>query len=212
MKSKSKKAASIRRMGAESSRTYARLLDAAAQIIESDGSAAVTARRLAAAVGLKREIVHYYFRTIEDVFIAVMRREGEKVRLALTQAMESKDPLRAIWALSRGEKSSFLEFVVLAHRSKAIQIEVKRYLEEFRSIQSRALARHMELRGIKVKIPPVALILILHGLIQALAIETTLGVSYGHAETEAIIERYLRDFERRSKSSVSRKRSGRQRA
>ena len=58
-----------RRKGAESSKTRAQLLLAAAQILCDAGARAVTARRLAEQVGLGRHIVHYYFGTIDELFV-----------------------------------------------------------------------------------------------------------------------------------------------
>ena len=61
-----------RRLGVESSETRAQLIKLAARLIRDEGCAAVTARRLAEDLGLKRQIVHYYFGTIEDLLIVVI--------------------------------------------------------------------------------------------------------------------------------------------
>ena len=51
--------ASTRRIGAADSKSRARLLDAAEQLLLDDGYAAVTSRRVAAKAGLKPQLVHY---------------------------------------------------------------------------------------------------------------------------------------------------------
>ena len=43
-----------------------------------EGYAAVTSRRVADAAGLKPQLVHYYFRTMEDLFLEVFRRRAEE--------------------------------------------------------------------------------------------------------------------------------------
>ena len=53
------------------------LLDAAEQLMLEEGYAAVTSRRVAAQAGLKPQLVHYYFRTMDDLFLAVFRRRAE---------------------------------------------------------------------------------------------------------------------------------------
>ncbi|MFC4493396.1 TetR/AcrR family transcriptional regulator [Streptomyces ovatisporus] len=59
--------------------TRQRLLDAAAQLIVEDGWGAVTTRRAADRAGLRPGLVHYHFRTVEDLLVeaslAAARRE-----------------------------------------------------------------------------------------------------------------------------------------
>ena len=66
------------RKGVESSETRAKLLQSAVLIMREEGASAVTARRLAEQFGLGRHIVHYYFGTIDELFIAIMRDEGAR--------------------------------------------------------------------------------------------------------------------------------------
>ena len=63
-----------RRFGAETSKTHAALLDAAEALMLAEGYAAVSSRRAAAAAGLKPALVHYYFATMDDLFLALYRR------------------------------------------------------------------------------------------------------------------------------------------
>ena len=53
------------------------LLDAAERVMIAEGYAAVTSRRVAAEAGLKPQLVHYYFATMDDLFLAVFRRRAE---------------------------------------------------------------------------------------------------------------------------------------
>jgi AcrR family transcriptional regulator len=186
--------ASTRRMGVESSETRARLIEAAEEIIRDEGHAALTARRLAERVGLKRQIVHYYFRTIEDLLIAVSRSREARIRDRFEKALESDDPLRTIWELGHDVTPTMFEFMALAIRRKAVQAEVKRSIEEFRRLEAEALLRHLKLRGIESTAPPVVAALLVTSLSQTLAVEAALNVSEGHTETVAFIENCLRDY------------------
>ena len=69
-----------RRIGTETSKTRAALLDAAEKLMLEEGYAAVTSRHVAAKAGLKPQLVHYYFRTMEDLFLALFRRRAEQGR------------------------------------------------------------------------------------------------------------------------------------
>jgi AcrR family transcriptional regulator len=192
-----------RRLGVENSETRAQLIKVAARLIRDEGAAAVTARRLAAEVGLKRQIVHYYFGTIEDLLIAVIRGSVEKVQERVKRALESHEPLRVIWEMGIKVTPTIFEFTAMAIRSEAIRIEMKRYMEEFHRLQARALERHLELRGIEPSIPPTVTAIVINSISHTLAVERALGVSEGHSEVKAVVENWLRAFAERGATSMS---------
>src|SRR5687768_11120409 len=70
--------ASPRRIGASDAKNRTVLLDAAEKLLLDEGYAAVTSRRVASAAGLKPQLVHYYFRAMDDLFIEVFRRRAEE--------------------------------------------------------------------------------------------------------------------------------------
>jgi AcrR family transcriptional regulator len=169
-------------------------MDAAAELIRDEGPSAVTARRLAERVGLKRESVHYYFGTIEDLFVALLRRDGEAIRRELTRDLASVDPLKTIWRRTNDARAFMFELTGLAMRRKALQEEMKRFIDEFRAIHVEAVTRHLEQRGIKPAVPPAAMVVALGALSQTLALERALNVDFGHAEAQALAERWIEDF------------------
>ncbi len=187
----------MRRMGLESSQVRVQLIEAAAKILSEEGCAAVTARRLAEKVGLKRQSIHYYFSTIEDLLIAVIRREGDMAHDRLDRAIANGEPLRAIWEIGRNANTAMFELSAFALRRKHIQAELRRQMADFRRCETLALSRHLEQRGIKSATPPVASATIVKGLAHALAEERSLGVTEGHEETSVIIEEWLHAFAER---------------
>ena len=70
--------ASARRIGAPDAKNRVVLLDAAEQLLLEEGYAAVTSRRVAERAGLKPQLVHYYFRAMDDMFIEVFRRRAKR--------------------------------------------------------------------------------------------------------------------------------------
>jgi TetR/AcrR family transcriptional regulator, regulator of autoinduction and epiphytic fitness len=183
-----------RRLGVESSETRAQLIGLAARLIRDEGCAAVTARRLAEDLGLKRQIVHYYFGTIEDLIIAVIRRSVGKLHERVKRQLDSDEPLRAIYQLGNTVTAAVFEFTALAMRSKAIRAEMQHYTEEFRKIQAGAIARYLQQRGISPGTPPAVTALVMNSIAYTLAVEAALGVSEGHVETRALMEEWLRAF------------------
>jgi AcrR family transcriptional regulator len=196
--------ASGRRRGVESSATRAILIDAAAQLIREEGYPAVTARRVASKAGLKPQLVHYYFRTMDELFVAVIRQGSEQMLERVAQAVASQQPLKAVWRLGRDNKlaSLSMEFLALASHRKAVRAEVKHSAEQFRIVQTAALTRDLQVRGVKPRIPPIVTMVLMSGVSQLLMLEAALGVSLGHAETHDFIENCLERSERRSKRSA----------
>src|SRR5687767_4672633 len=91
---------SARRIGAEDSQTRAQVMDAAERLLLEEGYAAVTSRRIAAAAGLKPQLVHYYFRTMDDLFVEVFRRNAEANIARFERAIAADGSLRNLWRLN----------------------------------------------------------------------------------------------------------------
>jgi AcrR family transcriptional regulator len=186
--------ASTRRIGAEDSKTRARLLDATEQLMLEEGYAAVSSRRVASEAGLKPQLVHYYFRTMDDLFLGVFRRRAEQSLERHARALESDRPLRALWDLSTDRRGTAftMEFAALANHRKVIRAEIAEYAERFRRMQLDGIASRLDASGISADaVPPVVVLLAMTGLSQVLVLEDALGITGGHDEAIAFVERYL---------------------
>jgi AcrR family transcriptional regulator len=188
-----------RRIGTETSKTRAVLLDAAERLMLEEGYAAVTSRRIAARAGLKPQLVHYYFRTMDDLFLALFRRRADQGLERQARALEGPQPLWSLWDLSRDPRGTALtmEFTALANHRKAIQAELcasaERYraglLEAFRSVLTRYEVD-------QTQFPPMVCAVLLTSISTFLVIEQAmLGMSTGHAETVAFVEDLVRRLE-----------------
>jgi AcrR family transcriptional regulator len=189
--------ASGRRRGVESSATRAILIEAAAHLIQEEGYAAVTARRVASRAGLKPQLVHYYFKTMDDLLVAVIRMGGQMMLERVAEAVASEQPLRAVWSLGRDSRSATLsmEFLALANHRKAVRAEVKRFSEQIRIVLTAGLIRHFQERGYEPTIAPIVAIVLMSSASQNLMLEEALGISLGHKETQDFIESCLRRSE-----------------
>src|SRR5271168_70478 len=116
---------SARRIGAPDAKNRGVLLDAAEQLMLDEGYAAVTSRRVAAEAALKPQLVHYYFRTMDDLFLALYRRRADLGLERHAAALASDQPLWEVWELSRDPRGTALtmEFVALSNHRKAIRAE-----------------------------------------------------------------------------------------
>jgi AcrR family transcriptional regulator len=187
-----------RRIGSEDSATRTALLDAAEQLMREEGYAAVTSRRVAARAGLKPQLVHYYFRTMDDLFLALVRRGAEHNLARQARALASPQPLRALWEFSsdRAGTTLTMEFSALANHRKAIRAELATYAEEFRRLQSEALAGVLARYGVDPEaFPPDAILVLITSISRVLVMEEALGLTTGHDEMRALVERVLTQYE-----------------
>lgn len=196
-----KRATPPRRLGASQSETRARLLTAAETLLLESGYAAVTSRRVGAKAGLKPQLVHYYFRSMDELFLEIFRRNAEE-NLARIERVVAADPsLRTLWQLNADPRGAtfIIEFVALANHRKVIRSEIAAYAERFRAAQLAAVTAALEAGGITTEqLPPVAALLVMTGLSQVLTLESTLGVTTGHEETIALVERSIERLASRS--------------
>jgi AcrR family transcriptional regulator len=173
------------------------LIDAASQLLLEEGYAAVTTRRVADRAGLKPQIVHYYFTNIDDLLVAVVRKSGERNLARWAKAVASSSPLLAIWRLNQDKQAAILsmEFMALANHRKAVRDEVKRHAEQWRTVQASALAEYFESRGImSANLPPLVGTFFMTSIRQLLMVESALGITLAHAETEAHMEDFFNQF------------------
>jgi AcrR family transcriptional regulator len=189
---------SARRIGSPDAKNRAVLLDAAEQLMLEEGYAAVTSRRVAQKAALKPQLVHYYFRTMDDLFLAAFRRRGEDGLRLQAQALQSPQPLWALWRFSTDPAATALtmEYVALANHRKALKAEIAYYAERFREEQTKALATALRRYGIDLaEVPPLVWSVLITSVSRVLVMEHALGMSLGHPETVAFVERYLHRLE-----------------
>jgi TetR/AcrR family transcriptional regulator len=180
-----------RRIGAADSKTRAQLLNAAEQLLLDEGYAAVTSRRVGAKAGLKPQLVHYYFRTMDDLFLEVFRRRADENLAYFERAVAEDVSLRTLWRLNADPRGAafMTEFVALANHRKTIRAEIARYAERSRAAQLAALTAALEADGITAEqLPPTAALLLMTGLTQVLSLERVLGVTAGHGATVAFVQ------------------------
>jgi AcrR family transcriptional regulator len=174
-----------------------------------EGHTAVTARRVAAEAGVNPGLVHYYFRTMNELFLAVFRQGAEANLRRQARALAAPAPLRSFWRINtdpRGVKlvRLLLEFTALAQSQEEIRTEVAAYAERFREGEKEAFARVLGERGADAgAISPVALSVLIDGVSRAIAMERAVGVTDGHAEIITLLDEYLSRLEAREANSQS---------
>lgn len=190
--------ASPRRIGALDAKNRTVLIDAAERLLLEEGHTAVSSRRVAARAGLKPQLVHYYFRSMDDLLLEVFRRRAEEGLEYQALALASEQPLWALWKFSTDTAGTSLtmEFTGLANQREVIRAEIAHYSEKFRVAQIEALPAILERYGISPEeFPPAVLTVLLSSLSRMVILENALGFTTGHAETLELVEQQIRKLE-----------------
>jgi len=142
--------------------------------------------------------VHYYFRTMEELFLEVFRRRAEEGLEVQARALQSPQPLWALWRF--GTDPAFtrisMEFMALANHRKEMRAEIAYYAERFREEQRQAVTEALQRYGAGSEdVPPVVWTVLMTSLSRFLVLEQAVGISGGHAETMELVESYLRRLE-----------------
>jgi AcrR family transcriptional regulator len=176
------------------------------------GYAAVTTRRVSVVAGVNSGLVHYYFGTMDDLFLALFRRRSERSLQRLDRVLDDPQPLWALWEHSYEPSSNaiVMEFIALANHRKVIKKEIAAYSRKHRRLQLERLTTMLEGYGVDPQQwPAAALVVLMAGAARFLLLEDSFGVDIGHREAVAVIEREIRALEgqrrrhRRTASAVS---------
>jgi AcrR family transcriptional regulator len=187
-----------RRLGMENAKSRNLLIEAADAIMIEEGAHAVSARRVAERAGLKPQLVHYYFKTMDDLLIAVFRRAQEGYLERHEKAMAGSQPLNALWKLNNEPLGTrrMMEFIVLAGRRDAVRAVILESAAEYRKLQIAAISRVLKERGIdRAAFPPAGIAMLMATTSRGLLMEETLGISLGHPELRSIVKRLLKTIE-----------------
>lgn len=183
---------------ARDSTTRDMLIAATIQIMIEEGYGAATSRRVAAKAGVKPALVHYYFPTMDELYLAVFR-QGAAVYLERQQrALASDRPLHAFWDTLIEPKDTrlLLEFMGLGNHRKEIRAEIAAWSERWREMQITALNFIVREHGIDTdEFPPAAVAVVIASIGRTLVLEQGMGTAGGHDEAIALVNRLLDRFE-----------------
>jgi AcrR family transcriptional regulator len=189
-----------RRVGAVSSKKRDELLDAVERLMLAKGYAAVTYRAVAAAAGVTPSLVQYYFPTLDDLFIAAVRRRSDQNLDRLQHALETRpdEPLHVLWEYSQEESSAALttEFLALGNHRKSIASVIAEVSEQVRRLQVDALTARIPRAGVDLRgVPADTLMFLVTGVPKLLRLEASVGISSTHAEVVGSFEAQLTRIE-----------------
>jgi AcrR family transcriptional regulator len=178
------------------------ILKTAEKIMLDEGYAAVTVRRVAKSAGVSATLLHYYYATADELLVALYRNVSEKDLHSLQSALSADEPLSALWAYQTDAARTALgvEFLALANHRKTIRVEIVQFAEKARALQAKALAGVLPPSSAdSVPCSPLCTSVLLTSIARNLIFESGVGISSGHDEARAYVERKLQALRRKDK-------------
>ena len=174
--------------------TRAAILDATEALLRDDGYAAVTARRVAERAGLKSQLVHYHFSSMDELFHEAFRRLEKGFYTRHLEAAARPNPIKGIWDVSNSREGLDIvsEFESAAKYRKILEDDLIEIWSRFRALHSTMIAKYFQDKHIDpgdFTAPVIAFLISAVG--QALANEASHGFTEGHAEIIEFMEKMI---------------------
>jgi AcrR family transcriptional regulator len=181
--------------------TEARFLDAAERLLVETGHAGITTRRLAQEADANHGLVHYYFGSIENLFVRVLERFTERLIERQRRMYASDVPFIEKWRTAmryldadRDYQKIWYELQALAWSRPELRDRVAHVNAEWRAVLREAFEEPLE--RYELPIPLDALVALVVTFNEGIILERLSGIEAGHAELLDWIDAWLAKKER----------------
>ena len=185
--------------------TEAAFLDAAERLLIEVGYAQISTRRLAEEAGANAGLVHYYFGSMEEVFVRALERFTERLITRQRAMYAAERPFIEKWRtamgyldedLAAGYPKIWLELQALGWNRPDIRDRVALVNAEWRAVLRSAFAQAHEEYGLdEDEFPLEALVSLVVTFNVGIEVERLSGISEGHQELLAWVDGWLQRLE-----------------
>ena len=181
-------------------------LDAAERLLIGLGYAGISTRRLAEEAGANHGLVHYYFGSMENLFVRVLERFTERL-ITRQREMYGRTDLSGVekWRTAMGYLESdiaagypkiWLELQALGWNRPDIAERVAQVNGEWRAVLTEAFDQMMAEYGLdREQFPLAAIVSLVITFNEGIMVERLSGISTGHRELVEMVERWLERLE-----------------
>jgi AcrR family transcriptional regulator len=177
-------------------------LDAAERLLIDVGYAGISTRRLAEEAGANHGLVHYYFGSMENLFVRVLERFTARL-IARQREMYARTDISGLekWKTAMGYLESdlaagypkiWLELQALGWNRPDIAERVARVNAQWRAVLTEAFDRMMDEYEVdRERFPLPAMVSLAITFNEGIMVERLSGISTGHRELLEMVERWL---------------------
>lgn len=175
------------------------LLDAAESLLVEVGYAAITTRRLAERAGVNHGLVHYYFGSMQEVFLQTLERFTERLIERQRELYGSEEPFTDKWRTAMryltedaDYQKVWLELQAMAWNDSTMRDRVAAVLSQWVGVLRGAFAAGLPELGLDVGAAEVdAVVALVATFNQGVILERLLGADSGHAALLGFIDSWL---------------------
>ena len=181
------------------------LLDAAESLLVEVGYAAITVRKLADRAGVNHGLVHYYFGSMEEVFLQTLERFTDRLIERQRGLYAAEAPFVDKWRqamaylqadFDSGYQKVWFELQAMAWNHAEMRERVASVLGRWIDVLVPAFDVGLDELGVdKSRFPTSAVVSLVTTFNQGVMLEHLSGVTTGHGELLAMIDRWLSDQE-----------------
>jgi len=186
-----------------------RLMDAAERLLIELGYAAVTTRVVSKEAGLNHGLVHYYFGSMDELFLAVLERFTARL-IVRQRAMYAADTTFLVkWRkamgfleedLAAGYPKILFELQAMGWNRPAMRTRVASVIDDWRTVLTEAFTPAMKHYGIADGLLRVeAMVSLVLTFQLGMSVERLSGVKTGHDALLRSIDRWLASLEAKVK-------------
>ncbi len=190
---------------AERLATEERFLDAAERLLIDVGYANISTRRLAEEAGANHGLVHYYFGSMEHVFLRVLERFTERLIARQQEMYAAPIPFIEKWRaamsflgqdLQNGYQKVWFELQAMAWNRPDMKEHLARVHAQWRAVLREAFAPALERYDLDAEqFPLEAMTALVITFNEGIILERLGGITEGQSELLAMIDRWLVSLE-----------------
>ncbi len=181
-------------------------MDAAERLLIGVGYSGISTRRLAEEAGANHGLVHYYFGSMENLFVRVLERFTERL-IARQREMYSRADISGVekWKTAMGYLESdlaagypkvWLELQALGWNRPDIAERLAQVNREWREVLTEAFDRMMsEYEVDRERFPLAGVVSLVMTFNEGIMVERLSGISAGHGDLLEMVERWLEALE-----------------
>ena len=181
-------------------------MDAAERLLIAVGYSGISTRRLAEEAGANHGLVHYYFGSMENLFVRVLERFTARL-IARQREMYSRTDMSGVekWKTAMGYLESdlaagypkiWLELQALGWNRPDIAERVAQVNREWRAVLTEAFDQMIDEYGLdRERFPLAGIVSLVMTFNEGIMVERLSGISAGHRELVEMVGRWLESLE-----------------